>query len=99
MSTLIDEITNADQELRTAETETTAASKQLRQCKRRLKDCRSELSRLILELKTGESRYPLIERFTAAGETVIPNGDATDAAPAPEAPAKATRKPKAGSKS
>jgi hypothetical protein len=78
LSTLIDEISQAVEDLRTAEEETTAASKQLRQCKSRLKECRAELSRLILELKTGESRYPLIERFTATGESVSPNGDAIE---------------------
>ncbi len=76
--TLIDEITAADQELRAAEARATEASRRLRQCKRELRDCRAELSRLILELKTGESRYPMLERFAPNGDRIPPLLQATD---------------------
>ena len=51
------------------------ASSRLRQCKRELHACREELSRLIKELKTGESRYPLLERFGANGQSINPTPD------------------------
>jgi len=69
---LIDEISKADADLQAAETETTVASKSLRECKLRLRNCRAELSRLIKELRTGESRYPLLERIGGNGETAPP---------------------------
>lgn len=74
MSNLIDEITQADQALRDAEDRATEASRLMRLCKRELRDCREELSRLILELKTGDSRYSLLERFGPGGERLLPNG-------------------------
>jgi chromosome segregation ATPase len=74
MSNLTDEIVQADQALRDAEERATEASRRMRQCKRELRDCREELSRLILELKTGESRHPLLERFGPGGERLLPNG-------------------------
>jgi chromosome segregation ATPase len=103
---LIDEITNADQELRAAEARATEASRHLRACKRELRECREELSRLVRELKTGQSRHPLLERFGPTGERLLPNGQATHdehqrgptefpAEPAPEPrPARGRRKAK-----
>ncbi|MGO9596470.1 MAG: hypothetical protein ACLP7Q_00435 [Isosphaeraceae bacterium] len=70
MPNLIDEISQADADLQAAETEATAAWKSLRECKLRLRKCRAELSRLIKELKTGESHYPLLERIDRNGEII-----------------------------
>jgi hypothetical protein len=75
MSNLIDEITDADEALRVAEAEATEASRRLRQCKRQLRDRRDELSRLIQELRTGESRHPLFERFAPNGDRLVPTAD------------------------
>jgi chromosome segregation ATPase len=63
MSNLIDEITQADQNLEAAEIRVSEASRRLRAAKRELKDCRSEIRLLIKELKTGQSRYPVFERI------------------------------------
>jgi hypothetical protein len=71
---LIDEITDADEQLRQAETETAEASRTLRQCKRRLRERRLELSRLIQELRTGQSRVPLLERIAPNGDRLSPSG-------------------------
>ena len=78
MSNLIDEITRADQDLRNAEERATEASRHLRACKRELRDCRAELSRLILELRTGQSRYPMLEQFGPDGTRLRPNGQPVD---------------------
>jgi hypothetical protein len=64
---LIDEITAADDELRQAEANATEASARLRNARSQVRACREELSRLIRELKTGESRYPLLERISLGG--------------------------------
>ncbi len=74
MPNLTDEIVQADSALQEAEERVTEASRQLRQSRRKHRECREELSRLIKELKTGESRYPLLERFEASGESTSPNG-------------------------
>lgn len=60
---LIDEITQADQNLEAAEIRVSEASRRLRAAKRELKDCRQEIRLLIKELKTGQSRYPVFERI------------------------------------
>ncbi len=67
---LIDEITDAYAALQAAETEATEASHRLRKCKLHRKKCDEELGRLIKELKTGESRYPLLERIDQNGEII-----------------------------
>ncbi len=69
---LIDEITEAYAALQAAETEATEASHRLRKCKLHRKKCDEELGRLIKELKTGESRYSLLERISRNGETATP---------------------------
>lgn len=63
MTNLIDEITQADQNLEAAEIRVAEASRRLRTAKRELKDCRQEIRLLIKELKTGQSRYPVFERI------------------------------------
>jgi len=63
MTDLIDEITQADQNLEAAEIRVTEASRQLRAARRELKDCRQEIRLLIKELKSGQSRYPILERI------------------------------------
>jgi DNA repair ATPase RecN len=63
MTNLIDEITEADQNLEAAEIRVAEASRQLRSAKRELKDRRQEIRLLIRELKTGQSRYPVFERI------------------------------------
>jgi len=79
MSNIIDEITQADQDLRQAEIRATEASARLRRCKHEARSARAELSRLILELRTGESRYRLLERIEVNGERVSANGSPIDA--------------------
>ena len=74
MSTLIDELAQADAMLQDAESRVAQASRQLRHAKAELHDCRAEVRRLIRELKTGESRFPLLERISPNGQSVAPNG-------------------------
>jgi len=63
MTDLIEEITQADQKLEAAEAQVAEASRRLRRAKRELKDCRQEIRLLIKELKSGQSRYPILERI------------------------------------
>ncbi len=83
---LIDEITDAYAALQAAETEATEASHRLRKCKLHRKKCDEELGRLIKELKTGESRYPLLERISRNGETAMPGPPPDPGAPAATSP-------------
>ena len=69
MTNLIDEITQADQNLENAEIRVAEASRRLRAAKRELKDCRHEVRLLIRELKTGQSRYPILERIERSNGT------------------------------
>ena len=74
MSNLIDELAQADADLEMAEAEVAEASRHLRHAKRDLRDCRLEVRRIIRELKTGKSRFPLLERIAPNGESISPNG-------------------------
>ncbi len=65
MTNITDEIVSADEALQAAETRVSEASRILRQYRREHRTAREELSRLIKELRTGESRYPLLERIAA----------------------------------
>lgn len=86
---LVHEITQADALLREAEAAVSEAGRRLRQARRELSDRREELSSLIRELSSGESRYPLLERFASNGDR-IPAGLAADPGPKPvEKPAAA----------
>jgi hypothetical protein len=92
---LIDEITQADQKLREAEARVTEASRRLRHAKIELGECRAELSRLIQELATGESRFPLLERFAPNGDRLHPTADEHQRGPTefpdPQTPAPARK--------
>jgi hypothetical protein len=70
MSNLIDEILAARDSLRAAEDRATDASRQLRSCKASVEAAKTELDLLLDELKTGQSRYPLLERFAPNGEAI-----------------------------
>jgi hypothetical protein len=67
---LIDELALADTELEQAEAAVAEASRRLRRAKNDQREARQEVHRLIRELKSRESRYPLLERITANGEAV-----------------------------
>jgi hypothetical protein len=60
MSNLIDEIRSAREELRRQEAETSEAGHTLAVCKDRQRKARKELDKLLDELETGVSRYPLL---------------------------------------
>jgi len=60
MSNLIDEIRAAREELRRQEAETSEAGYTLSMCKERQRKARKELDKLLDELETGVSRYPLL---------------------------------------
>jgi hypothetical protein len=74
VSNLTDEIVQADTALQQAEIQVADASRRLRQSRREHRKCREELSRLIKELRTGESRYPLLERFEVATDDTTSTG-------------------------
>jgi hypothetical protein len=81
MSDLIDEITEADQKLEAAEQKAAEASRQLRRAKRELKDARQEVRLLIKELRSGQSRYPILERIelrTSKGTPGAPGSSTAD---------------------
>ena len=59
MSTLIDEIRIAQDAITRLEAETSEAGHRLRLSKENLRKARSELSTLLTELTSGQSRYPL----------------------------------------
>jgi len=78
MSNLIDEIRAAREELRRQEAETSEAGHTLAMCKERQRKARKELDKLLDELETGVSRYPLL----GFDRLELPNGEAIPA-PAP----------------
>jgi len=74
MSNLIDEIRAAREELRRQEAETSEAGHTLSMCKERQRKARKELDKLLDELETGVSRYPLpgFDRLDLPGGNGIP---------------------------
>jgi len=79
MSNLIDEIRAAREELRRQETETSEAGYTLSMCKQRQNKARKELDKLLDELETGVSRYPLLgfDRLVLGAEPAAGNGQAS----------------------
>lgn len=85
MPSLTDEIIRADGALKRSEELMAEAGRQLRSARIEHRKCREELSRAIQELRSGETRYPLFERYGFGGVVCPPNGDAE---PSPETVAK-----------
>lgn len=81
MSNLIDEIRAAREELRRQEAETSEAGHTLSMCKERQRRARKELDKLLDELETGVSRYPLL----GFDRLEIPSGNGIPVAVAPAA--------------
>ncbi len=81
MPHLIDEIVEAFNALKESEAQIVEISRLLRESRQRHRDCDEELSRLMRELKTGESRFPLLERLGTNGESTKPKGCAKGDAP------------------
>jgi hypothetical protein len=99
MSNLIDELNDIDDALLAAEERHTEASRILRQCKNEVAKLRKEERKLIKELKTGQSRYPLIERIGTNGDALPPTADERQRGPTafqpPPRPPGRPRRPKA----
>lgn len=97
MSNLIDELRTAREALRKSEAEASAAGLTLKLCREERDKARRKLDQLLDELMTGESRYPMFDRFRPNGEALRFEADEHQRGPT-EGPAIADAKTRRASK-